>query len=209
MKQKGTIPLRTAALTIAVLLWSSGLDMAADKGIIGPTGASNPGSTNSPEPTASQKSNAVPQELRKVRREYRGMSGAVEAHIDTFYRGKKGILVQTTFIRPCHDGSKVWRQYPVGDVTFVEIDYGPAKPQLIAVIRDGFPYEQFRRSTNGTVEPVASDELAKQQAEVRDFESVFVPVLKSVRAAIETNSVENVMGELRRVVRALKSPKSR
>jgi hypothetical protein len=203
MKHQATVPLRTAALTTAVLLWSLGLSMAADPG------ASNLGRTNSLEPTASQKPNAVLPELRKVRREYRGMSGTVEGYIDFFYRGKKPILVQITFIRPFGSGAKVWRQYRVDDVTFFEEDYGPGKPQLISVLRDGFPYEKFRRSTNGTVEPVASDELAKRQAQFREIESGFVPFVKAVRAAIETNSVEDVMGELRREVRALKSPKAR
>ncbi len=50
---------------------------------------------------------------------------------------------------------------------------------------------------------------AKEQAEVKEFEAGFVPVLKALRAAIETNSVEDVMGELRREVRPLKSPKAR
>lgn len=203
MKHQATVPLRTAALTTAVLLWSLGLSMPAD------TGTPNLGCTNSPEPPASQKPNAVLPELRKVRREYRGMSGTVEGYIDTFYRGKKRILVQTTFTGRGRFHGQVWRQYRVDNVTFFEEDHGPGKPQLISVLRDGFPYEKFRRSTNGTVEPVASDELAKEQAEVNELEAGFVPVLKALRAAIETNSVEDVMGELRREVRPLKSPKAR
>lgn len=147
---------------------------------------------------------AVPQ-LTTKRHETRDDKGEVYAYGDTFYRGGERILIQATYTKPQPSGIKMWREYIVGGHTVLkEMDYGDKKPGVVLTYEDDIPHEAFYRHADGSVEPFNSEELARLKRDWREFSAGLEALMKSVAAAAQTNSPDNVMRELKKEVNEYK-----
>ena len=134
--------------------------------------------------------------ISKQRHEHRDANGKVDAYADTFYRGGERILVQATYTAPKPSGIKMWREFLVGGKTVLkEMDYGETKPQMVWVYRDGSIYEAFRRHADGSVEAMASEELAMAKREVEEFMTGFERVMERVKEIVEKGSDQHPQKE--------------
>jgi hypothetical protein len=138
---------------------------------------------------------ALPQ-ITKKRHEHRDANGRVDAFADTFYRGVERILIQATYTMPKPSGIKMWREFVVdGKTVLKELDYGKRKPQMVWVYRDGSIYEAFRRHADGSIEPIASEDLAKARREVEALMTGFERVMERVTEGVERGSDQHPQKE--------------
>ena len=161
-------------------------------------------------PTPKPAQAAVP-ELRQEHREKRDKDGQVYAAIDTVYRGKERILdtVRYTRAHGAYAAGGGWRIYRVGGQPAMLEDEktanGKVTVRLYGKSDDLEIFEVFERGTNGSVEAVSSEELAKLKVQAAAESAAAQAIVDRIQKTVETNTtVDAAMEDLRRQAEELK-----
>ncbi len=154
-------------------------------------------------PSEEQSKTALPL-LRTEHKVKRDENGVTNAYIDTVYRGngrssQERILQTVTFKKKNQQAWGMWRTYYLdGEAVMSEADDdGDGRPETITLFKNSMVGEMFRRQPDGSVDALSSEELAKFQDEQRAMTGAFGGLLDVVHQRIETNSVAQVMQDLK------------
>jgi hypothetical protein len=107
-------------------------------------------------------------EIRKEREEKRDQNGKVNAYVDKVFRGKEMILMTVTLLETNKYGLRMRRSFLIdGNEVLTELHYNDGRPETIRTYKNNILYEEFKRQSDGSVEPVSSGELGelKKKAE--------------------------------------------
>jgi hypothetical protein len=108
--------------------------------------------------------------VRKEHEDKRDQAGKVVACIDTVYRGKERILSTVTITKKTKYGLRLVRAYYAGGREVLdELEYDDGRPQTIRLYKDDVLFDIFKRQSDGSVEPVSSEELEKLKTQQQEL----------------------------------------
>ena len=162
------------------------------------------------EPGLKPAQDAVPQ-LRKEHKEKRDVDGQVHSFIDSVFRGQERILdtVRYKRARGAYAAGGWFRIYRVGgEPVMLEEDKnadGKVTVRLYGKSDSLEVFEVFERGTNGLVEAVSSEEMAKLKAQAAIESAGAEAIVERIQKTVETNStVEGAMEILRKQAEELR-----
>lgn len=108
-------------------------------------------------------------ELRKEHEEKRDQDGKINAYVDTVFRGNVRVLMTVRTLTKNKYGIKMTRAYFCEGKDVVDEIHFDDGTQEIRLNKDDILYEMFRRQSDGSVEPVSSEELVKFKGQQKEL----------------------------------------